>query len=46
VIVALLVCAWALSASIFLVAEMDEPFDGLVRVSGEPIRNALAHMTP
>jgi hypothetical protein len=43
---ALLVCALSVSAAIFLILEMDRPFDGLIKVSAEPARNALAHMGP
>src|SRR4051794_21360466 len=44
VVVALLVCALSLSAAVFLILEMDRPFEGLVVVSPEPMRTALAHM--
>ena len=44
VVVALLVCALSLSAAIFLILEMDRSFEGLIIVSAEPMRTALAHM--
>lgn len=44
--VALLLCALSVSAAIFLILEMDRPFDGVIRVSAEPMRDALAHMGP
>jgi len=44
VVVVLLVCALSLSAAIFLILEMDRPFEGFVIVSPEPMRTALAHM--
>jgi hypothetical protein len=44
VVVALLVCALSLSAAIFLILEMDRPFEGFIIVSPEPMRTALAHM--
>lgn len=44
VVVALLVCAVSLSAAIFLILEMDRPFDGFITVSAEPMQSALAHM--
>ena len=44
VVVALLVGAVSLSAAIFLILEMDRPFDGLITVSATPMRSALAHM--
>jgi hypothetical protein len=36
--------AAALAACIFLIVEIDTPFDGLINVSSMPMRNALAHM--
>ena len=44
VAVALFVCALSLSAAIFLILEMDRPFEGFISVSAEPMRTALAHM--
>ena len=44
VVVALLVCAASLSAAIFLILEMDRPFEGFITISAEPIQSALAHM--
>jgi hypothetical protein len=44
VVVAMFVCALSLSAAIFLILEMDRPFDGFVTVSAAPMRTALAHM--
>lgn len=38
----LLVCALAVSSAIFLILELDRPFEGLLQVSGEPMRNALS----
>jgi uncharacterized membrane protein SirB2 len=38
--------AAALAACIFLIVEMDTPFEGLITVSSMPMHNALAHMTP
>jgi Protein of unknown function (DUF4239) len=38
--------ATALAACIFLIVEMDTPFEGLITVSSMPMRNALAHMIP
>lgn len=40
-----LTCAGALASSIFLISEMDGPFDGVIRISSEAMRIALAHMT-
>jgi hypothetical protein len=43
-VVALLVGAVSLAAAIFLILEMDRPFDGLITVPATPMRSALAHM--
>ena len=39
--VALLVGALSVSASIFLIEEMNHPLDGMIHISGTPLRNAL-----
>ncbi|HME69922.1 MAG TPA: hypothetical protein VKM54_08645 [Myxococcota bacterium] len=44
VIAALFVCALSVSSAIFLIVEMDEPFEGLIQISSEPMRDALAHL--
>ena len=41
VISALIVSALALSAAIFLIMELAEPFGGLIQISNEPMVNAL-----
>ena len=38
---ALLVGALSVSASIFLIEEMNHPLDGMIQISGTPLRNAL-----
>jgi len=38
------VCALSVASAVFLVLEMDGPFDGLLRVSAEPLRRALAQL--
>jgi hypothetical protein len=43
---ALFVCALSLSAAVFLILEMDRPFEGFIIVSAEPMQTALAHMGP
>ena len=40
-ILALMVSALAVSGAILLILELDEPFDGLIRISSEPMVNAL-----
>jgi nitric oxide reductase large subunit len=42
VVAALCVCAFSVAAAIFMVVEMDEAFVGVMRISSEPLRNALA----
>jgi hypothetical protein len=44
VIVALLLSALSVSAAILLILELDMPFDGLIQISNEPMRNALSHL--
>jgi len=43
VLVALGLCALAVSGAIFLTLEMYTPFQGLVQLSSAPLRDALAH---
>jgi len=40
-ILALVVSSLAVSGAIFLILELDQPFGGLIRISGEPMLNAL-----
>ncbi len=40
----LLVCALSVSTSIFLVLEMGQPFEGLLKISGAPVRYALSRL--
>jgi hypothetical protein len=42
VVTVLVVCALSASSAIFLILEMAHPFDGLMQISSEPLRNALA----
>lgn len=44
VIGVLFVCAISVGGAIFLVLEMDRPFDGLIQISSAPLHNALAHL--
>lgn len=44
VIVAFLIGSLSVSSSIFLILEMNQPYRGLMRLSGEPLRNALAQI--
>jgi hypothetical protein len=44
VVAALLICALSVSASIFLLLELNGPFDGAIKISSAPMRDALAHL--
>lgn len=44
VVTMLFVCAVCVGSAVFLVLEMDGPFSGLLRVSADPMRIALAHL--
>lgn len=44
VIVVLFVCALSVSGAIFLILELDRPFEGLIQISSAPMRSALAHL--
>jgi hypothetical protein len=44
VICVLLVCAVSVASAVFLVLEMNGPFEGLLKVSPEPLRYALSQM--
>lgn len=39
-----LLCALSISSSILLILEFNTPLSGLIKVSSEPMRDALAHM--
>jgi hypothetical protein len=45
-IVALCIFALSASAAIFLILELGQPFSGLMRISSEPLRTALAPLSP
>jgi hypothetical protein len=44
VLAALLVCALSVSGSIFLLLELNSPFDGAIRISSAPMRDALTRL--
>jgi hypothetical protein len=44
VIVTLLVCAFSLAGALFLILELDQPFEGWIQIPSAPLRNALAHL--
>lgn len=44
VIMVLLICALSMSGAIFLIVEMNQPLQGMIKVSSAPMRNALEHL--
>ena len=44
--VVFIVLSLALGSSIFLILEMDSPFQGALRISEKPLETALGHMLP
>ncbi len=44
VLVVLFVCALSVGSAVFLILEMETPFDGLLKVSPDPLRYAYMHL--
>jgi hypothetical protein len=44
VVTAILLAALSVSGAIFLILELDQPFEGLIQISGETMRNVLGHL--
>lgn len=44
VVAVLFLCALSVAGSLFLILEMDQPFDGLMKVSSAPLRYALSQL--
>jgi hypothetical protein len=44
VIATLLIVALTVSSALFIMLELDRPFDGVIQVSSEPWRNVLSHL--
>ncbi len=44
VIIAFFVCALSVAGSIYLILELDQPYQGLIKISSAPLRNALTHL--
>lgn len=40
----LLVCAFSVASAVFMILEMDGPFEGFLRVSADPLRYALSRL--
>jgi hypothetical protein len=43
---AFLMCSFAIGGAVFLILEMDSPFQGMLRLAAQPMLNALAEMGP
>jgi hypothetical protein len=43
-IVTLLLCAVSVAGAMFLILELDRPFDGMIQLSSAPLRNAVAQL--
>ena len=44
VLAVLFVCALSVACAVFLILEMDMPFQGLIKASADPLRYAFAHL--
>jgi hypothetical protein len=44
VLVVLFVCALSVGSAVFLIMELDRPFDGVLSVSADPLRYAYSHL--
>jgi hypothetical protein len=44
VVAVLFLCAVSVAGSMFLILEMDQPFEGLMKVSGAPLRYAISQL--
>jgi hypothetical protein len=43
---AFLMCSFAIGGAVFLILEMDSPFEGMLRLAAQPMLNALAQLDP
>jgi hypothetical protein len=44
VIITFVLCAASIGGALFLVIQMNRPFEGLIKVSPAPLQNTLAHV--
>ena len=44
VVAVLVVCILSVAAALFLILELDRPFDGIMRISSAPVRDALSRV--
>ena len=40
----MVLCALSVAGGILLILDMSQPLDGIIRLSSEPLENALRHM--
>ena len=40
----LLICAASVAGAVFLVVDLDQPFEGLIQISSTPLRSTLAQL--
>ena len=45
-VTALLVAALSVGGAVFLILELDRPFEGIIRISPDPVEFAYAHIGP
>jgi Protein of unknown function (DUF4239) len=43
-ITTLLLCSLSVAGALFLILELDHPFDGMIQISSQPLRNALSQL--
>ena len=43
-LLSLAVCSLSVASAIFLILDLDHPFEGIIRISGEPLRVALEQL--
>ena len=44
VVATLLICALSVAGAVFLILELDRPFEGLIKISSDPLRRALEQL--
>jgi hypothetical protein len=44
VIIVMIVCALSTAGSLYLLQQLDRPYEGLITISSAPLRNALVHL--
>lgn len=46
IVVTMIIVSLLVSSALFLILELDRPFDGVIQVSSAPMRNALSQLAP